>query len=68
MIRRLLLPLLLLAGSGMALGGCAVVYDDGPGYRRPYGYGYRSYRPSPGRYYAAPSYRSYGYFRRPYRW
>ncbi len=68
-MRRLLLPLGLLIGAGVALGGC-VVAADYPGYDRPYGYGYRSYGPPPpGRYYDAPGYRyRHRYDRRPYRW
>ena len=65
MMRRLA-AVLLLAGSGLALGGCVVA--DGPGYHRPrpYAYGYRDRGPPPGGYYA-PRYRSYdGYYRRPY--
>ncbi len=66
-----LLALALLAGCGLALGGCVVA--DGPGYGRPrpyaygYGYTYRDYGP-PGWAYSAPRYyRPYdGYDRR--RW
>ena len=69
MMRRLA-AVLLLAGSGLALGGCVVA--DGPGYHRPrpyaYGYTYRDRGPPPGGYYA-PRYRSYdGFYRRPYGW
>jgi hypothetical protein len=65
-MRRLLLPLGLLLGAGVALGGCVVAPAYPPGYYRPYGYGYgsRAYGP-PGRYYNEPAYR---YGRRPYWW
>lgn len=61
-MRRLLLPLGVLIGAGVALGGCVVAPAYAPGYHRPYGYGYRAYGP-PGRYYDEPAYR---YGRRPY--
>lgn len=67
---RRLLPLALLIGCGLGLGGCVVAYDGGPGYRRPYayGYGYRYGPPPPGGYYYGPRpYRPYAY-RRPYWW
>ena len=79
---RRLLPLLLLAGLGLGLGGCAV-YDRPAGYYRSgsgYGYndGYRYRRYPPPRYYRQYGYnqygyrqygdRQYGYSRSPYGW
>jgi hypothetical protein len=71
-MRRLLLCLGVLISAGFALGGCVVATDYPPGYYRPYGYGYRSYGPPPGRYYddwPGPGYRyRHRYDRRPYWW
>ena len=69
---RRLLPLLLLAGLGFGLGGCAV-YDRPAGYYRSgyaYNDGYRYRRYPPPRYYRNQyGYRQYGYYRRdPYGW
>ena len=58
----------LLIGAGFALGGCVVAAGYPPSYYRPYGYGYRSYGPPPGKYYDdAPGYR-HRHGRPPYRW